>query len=155
MTTFHFYNYLLGGGGLNTKLYQLLREQNSLCYGVKSMYLKYDGLLLIQTSISKKDVGKATKLINQAFKEMRLGKFSEEEINSAKENFIFSLNLAMDSPAGILNNYVFNIYDNLPLLEERIKLIKDITKDEIVLLSNKIKPNISFVLEGDETHGEN
>ncbi len=61
----------------------------------------------------------------------------------------------MDSPAGILNNYVFNIYDNLPLLEERIKLIKDITKDEIVLLSNKIKPNISFVLEGDETHGEN
>ena len=53
VTTLHFYNYLLGGGGLNTKLYQLLREKNSLCYGVKSVYLKYDNLLVIQTSINK------------------------------------------------------------------------------------------------------
>jgi len=150
ITTMHFYNYLLGGGGLNTKLYQLLREQNSLCYGVKSMYLKYDNLLLIETSISKNDVNKACKLIKQAFKEMETGKFSDEEINAAKENFIFSLNLALDNPAGILNNYVFNIFDNLPLIEDRIKLIKNITREEIVAVAKKIKPNISFVLEGDQ-----
>lgn len=150
ITTFHFYNYLLGGGGLNTKLYQLLREKNSLCYGIKSMYLKYDGLLIIQTSIDKKDIGKAQKLIKQAFREMKEGDFSEDELNAAKENFIFSLNLALDDPAGILNNYVFNVYDNLPLIEERIKLIKDVTKEEIVALGNKIRPNISFILEGGE-----
>lgn len=155
ITTLHFYNYLLGGGGLNTKLYQLLREKNSLCYGVKSMYLKYDNLLLVQTSISKKDVSKANKLISQAFKEMREGKFSDEEINAAKENFIFSLNLALDNPAGILNNYVFNVFDNLPKLETRIKLIKDITREEIIKVASKIKPNISFVLEGEEENGEN
>jgi len=154
ITTMHFYNYLLGGGGLNTKLYQLLREKNSLCYGVKSMYLKYDNLLLIETSISKNDVNKACKLIKQAFKEMEMGKFNEEEIKAAKENFIFSLNLALDNPAGILNNYVFNVFDNLPLIEERIKLIKDVTKEEIINVAKKIKPNISFVLEGDE-NGEN
>lgn len=154
ITTMHFYNYLLGGGGLNTKLYQLLREKNSLCYGVKSMYMKYDNLLLVETSISKNDVNKACKLIKEAFKEMEMGKFSEEELNAAKENFIFSLNLAMDNPAGILNNYIFNVYDNLPLIEDRIKLIKDITKEEIVKVASKIKPNISFVLEGDE-NGEN
>lgn len=155
ITTMHFYNYLLGGGGLNTKLYQLLREKNSLCYGVKSMYMKYDNLLLVETSISKNDVNKACKLIKEAFKEMEKGKFSEEELNAAKENFIFSLNLAMDNPAGILNNYIFNVFDNLPLIEDRIKLIKDITKEEIVKVASKIKPNISFVLEGDEKNGEN
>lgn len=150
----HFYNYLLGGGGLNTKLYQLLREKNSLCYGIKSMYLKYDGLLVIETSINKENVSKALKLIKQAFSEMKNGKFDESEINAARENFIFSLNLSLDNPAGILNNYVFHIYDNLPLLEERIKLIKDLTKEEIVAVSSKIKPNISFVLEG-ENDGNN
>lgn len=155
LTTMHFYNYLLGGGGLNTKLYQLLREKNSLCYGIKSMYLKYDNLLIIQTSISKKDLNKANKLIKEAFREMKEGKFSEEELNYAKENFIFSLNLAMDNPAGILNNYVFNVFDDLPLIEERVKLIKDITKEEIVKVASKIKPNISFVLEGKEQNGEN
>lgn len=150
ITTMHFYNYLLGGGGLNTKLYQLLREKNSLCYGIKSMYLKYDNLLIIGTTINKKDITKARKLIKQAFHEMKNGKFTDSEIDAARENFIFSLNLALDNPAGILNNYIFNVYDNLPLLEERIKLIKNITKEEIVSIASKIKPNISYVLEGDK-----
>ncbi len=154
-TTMYFYNYLLGGGGLNTKLYQLLREKNSLCYGVKSVYLKYDNLLVVQTSISKKDVKRAQRLIKQAFKEMKNGDFSEEQLNSAKESFIFSLNLSLDNPSGILNNYVFHIFDDLPFIEDRIKMIEDITKEEIVAIANKIKPNISFVLEGEETNGEN
>lgn len=155
ITTMHFYNYLLGGGGLNTKLYQLLREKNSLCYGVRSMYLKFDGLLVIQTSIAKENISKAQKLITQAFKEMKQGLINQEELEAAKENFIFSLNLALDSPAGILNNYVFNVIDDLPLIEERIKMIRDITIEEIVNVSNKIKPNISFVLEGSQSDGSN
>ncbi len=153
--TLYFYNFLLGGGGLNTKLYQLLREKNSLCYGVKSMYLKYDNLLVVQTSISKNDVKKAQKLIHQAFREMKMGEFSEEELNNAKESFIFSLNLSLDNPGGILNNYIFHILDDLPLIEDRIKMIEDVTKEEIVAVASKIKPNISFVLEGEENNGDN
>ena len=155
VTTFQFYNYLLGGGGLNTKLYQLLRERNSLCYGVKSMYLKYDNLLVIQTSVSKKDVIKAERLIKQAFREMKMGEFSDTELENAKESFIFSLNLSLDNQAGILNNYVFHVLDKLPLIEERIKMIQDVKKEEIVLLANKIKMNLSLVLEGMENNGDN
>ena len=155
MLTMYFYNYLLGGGGLNTKLYQLLREKNSLCYGIKSNYLKYDRLLLIQTSIQKKDVKKAEKLIRQAFREMKMGYFSEDELNNVKESFAFSLKLSLDNPSGILNNYVFHIYDDLPFIEDRIKMIEDVTKEEIVLVANKIKPNIFFVLEGEEENGNN
>lgn len=154
VTTMHFYNYLLGGGGLNTKLYQLLREKNSLCYGVRSVYMKYDNLLMIQTSIDKKNVKKANTLIKQAFKEMKMGKFTDEELEAAKSSFIFSLNLALDEPAGILNNYVFHVISDLPLIEDRIKLINDITKKEIVDISSKIKPIIEFVLEGD-SNGNN
>lgn len=153
--TFYFYNFLLGGGGLNTKLYQLLREKNSLCYGVKSMYLKYDNLLLIQTSIQKSDVKKAQRLIKQAFLEMKKGEFKEEELQNAKESFIFSLNLSLDNPGGILNNYIFHILDDLPLIEDRIQMIREVTKEDIVAVANKIKPNISFVLESEEDHGRN
>jgi len=150
ITTMHFYNYLLGGGGLNTKLYQLLREKNSLCYGIRSIYLKHDNLLVIQTSIDKKDAKKANNLIKEAFKEMKMGKFSEEELEAAKMSFIFSLNLALDDIAGILNNYVFHVIDGLPLIEERMELIKDITKKEIMNISDKIKPMVELVLEGDK-----
>lgn len=153
-TTMHFYNYLLGGGGLNTKLYQLLREKNSLCYGIKSIYLKYDNLLLIQTSIDKKNVKKAKSLIKQAFKDMRLSKITNEELEAAKSSFLFSLNLALDEPAGIINNYVFHVFSDLPLIEDRMKSIQDITLEEIVQLGNKIKPILEFVLEGD-SNGNN
>ena len=39
--------------------------------------------------------------------------------------------------------------------KELEKLIKDITKEEIMMVANKIKPNISFVLEGEENNGDN
>ena len=68
---------------------------------------------------------------------------------------VVSLNLSLDNQTGILNNYIFHILDNLPLISERIKMIEDITKEEIVAISNKIKPIIFFVLEGEEEHGTN
>ena len=68
---------------------------------------------------------------------------------------MFFLNLSLDNPGGILNNYIFHILDGLPLIEERIKMIRDVTKEEIVAIASKIKPNISFVLVGEENHGEN
>ena len=119
------------------------------------MYLKYDNLLVIQTSVSKKDVSRAEKLIKQAFREMKAGDFSDAELENAKESFIFSLNLSLDNQGGILNNYVFHVLDNLPFIEERIKMIDTVTKEEIVAIANKIKMNISFVLEGEENNGDN
>ena len=86
---------------------------------------------------------------------MQEGKFTEANLKNAEENFIFSLNLALDNPAGIINNYVFNVFDNLPLIPERIKMIKGITKEEIIAVAKKVKPNISFVLEGENHDGEN
>ncbi len=155
LNIFPFFNYLLGSGGLNTKLYQLLREKNSLCYAIRSMYLKYDNLLIIQTSINAKDIAKAQKLIKIAFREMSEGKITNEEIEYAKSSFIFSLNLALDSIGGILSNYIFHVLTNLPLIEERIKSIQDIKKEEIMNISKKIKPNMVYVLEGKDKNGEN
>ena len=83
-------------------------------------------------------------------KELKEGKFSLEELENAKESFIFALNLALDSPSGIINNYVFHVIDNLPLISERLKLIQDIKKAEIIKVATKVKPLISFVLEGEE-----
>ena len=86
---------------------------------------------------------------------MKKGEFKEEELQNAKESFIFSLNLSLDNPGGILNNYIFHILDDLPLIEDRIQMIREVTKEDIVAVANKIKPNISFVLESEEDHGRN
>ena len=148
--TMHLFNVIFGSGGLTSKLYKYLREENSLCYTISSMYQKYDNLLMIYTGIDKKDKNKCIKLINKALDEMINGEFSIEELDNAKKYLISSIKINEDSPGGIVNNYLFNELDKLPLFDERIKGLLTVTKGEIMKLAKKIKLNLTYTLEGEE-----
>ena len=151
----HLYNIILGSGSLTSKLYRYLREENSLCYVVSSMYQKYDGLLMIYTGIDKKDKNKCFKLIQKAMKEMENAEFSDEEFENAKKTVISSIKMKEDTLGGIINNYLFYTLDNLPLYEERIKEFKTVTKDEVVELAKKVKLNIVYLLGGEDDERDN
>jgi len=145
---FHVYNYILGSGGLTSKLYQSIREENSLCYGISSMYLKYDSLLAIHVSLDNENIKKAISLIKNCLKKMAKGDMTETEIEDAKRNISLSLDLSLDNEVAILNNHVFNIFDDLPPLEDRKKQINEVTKKEIVEVAKKVKINTTYVLKG-------
>lgn len=145
---FHVYNYLLGNGGLTSKLYQSIREKNSLCYSISSMYLKYDGLLAIHVSLENDNVKKASALIKKCIKSMAKGEITEEELEDAKKNLVLSLDLSMDNSIALVNNYVFNIIDNLPDLAKRKEMLMEVTKEDVVKVAKKIKLNTVYVLNG-------
>ena len=145
------FNYIYGSGGLTSKLYKSIREENSLCYAINSMYLKYDGLLMVQISLDQCNVKKAISLVKKELKKMQNGEFSDMELNDAINNMIISLDMSLDNNVAILNNYVFNIYDNLPLIEKRKEYFKEINKNDIINVSKKIKLNTIFTLEGKDS----
>ena len=142
------FNYIFGNGGLTSKLYKCIREENSLCYNLSSLYMKYDKLLVIHVSLDNENVNAAINLVKKCLKEMASGNFLDSDIDDAKTNLVMSLDLASDNNVAILNNYVFSYLDNLPELDERKKLIKDVTKEDIVSVAKKIKLNTVYVLEG-------
>jgi len=144
------YNIILGSGGLTSKLYQYLREKNSLCYTVSSMYQKYDKLLMIYAGINKKDKNKCIKLVEKAMKEMEEGDFTDEEIENAKLTAVTSIKMSEDSQGGIINNYLFNDLDNLPLYDERIKRFKELTREDIIKVAKKVKLNTIYLLKGED-----
>ena len=146
--TLNCFNYLYGSGGLTSKLYKSIREENSLCYAINSMYLKYDKLLMVQISLDNCNVKKAISLVKKELKSMQNGNFSEEEVRDAINNMVISLDMSLDNNIAILNNYVFNIYDKLPSIEERKEYFKKLTKEYIVNVSKKVKLNTIFTLEG-------
>ena len=146
--TLNCFNYLYGSGGLTSKLYKSIREENSLCYAINSMYLKYDKLLMVQISLDSCNVKKAISLVKKELKSMQNGNFSEEEVRDAINNMVISLDMSLDNNIAILNNYVFNIYDKLPSIEERKEYFKKLTKEDIVNVSKKVKLNTIFTLEG-------
>ena len=146
----HIYNIILGSGGLTSKLYRYLREENSLCYNVSSMIQKYDGLLMIYSGIDGKDKDLCIELVNKAMKEMSSGDFSDLELDNAIKTVISSLKMGEDTQGGIVNNYLFNYLDNLPLYEERVKEFKTVTKEEVINVAKRIKLNTIYLLKGED-----
>lgn len=146
--TVHVFNYIFGSGGLKSKITQSVREQNSLCYGINSTYLKFDGLLLIHTALESENIEKAINLVKKDLRSMQNGDFSVDDVNDAINNMLVSLDMSNDNSMAILNNYIFKIYDNLPEADERRKLFKSVTKDDVIKVARKIKLNTIFALKG-------
>ncbi len=144
----HVFNYLYGNGGLTSKLYQSIREKNSLCYAINSMYLKYDSLLVVQLSLENDCVNKAVSLIKKELKSMIQGNFSIDELKDACNNMMVSIDISGDNNISVLNNYVFHEFANLMLLEDRKKAFKNVTKEEVINVAKKIKLNTIFTLKG-------
>ena len=140
------FNHIFGNGSLNAKLMNYLREENGLCYGVASMYLKRDNLLMIQVSLEQENIPKAIKLIKKALTEMIKGDFTKDDIDETIKYYASSLDVSLDSEVSILDNYLFHIYDDIDLLEDIKKEIKTVKKEEIIKLANKLKLNTIFTL---------
>ena len=146
----HLYNVLLGSGGLTSKLYKYIREENSLCYSCNSNYQKYDQLLMVYAGIDKKDKELCIKLTNKAMDEMLNGDFSDEELDNAKKTIVSSIKMSEDTLGGIINNYLINELDDLPLYDERIKEFNKVTREDIIEVAKKVKLNTIYLLAGEE-----
>lgn len=147
--TAYLYNFILGAGSLDTKLGKYLRQDNSLCYTVSSIYQKYDGVILIYAGIDYSKEAKAIKLIKKALKEMTVD-ITVEELENAKLSLITSLNMIYDSPSSLVNNYLFLNVAKLKTVEQRIQMLQNITVDDIKKIAKKVKINTIYTLSGVE-----
>ena len=72
---------------------------------------------------------------------MTNGNITEEEIENAKQLITTTLNMSLDNPGRIVDNYLFKNLYGLDEIEERIKLYTGVTKEEIINFAKKIKIN--------------
>ena len=146
----HIYNMILGGGSLETKLYNRLRNENSLCYNCSSIYQKFDNLIILHTAISKENESTAIKLMKKALIDMEIGNITDEELENAKKLIVTTLNMSEDVPGRIIDNYIYKNLYGLDDLEIRIKNYKSITKKEIIEFAKKVKINIILCVRDGE-----
>ena len=147
------YNMILGSGSLETKLYNRLRNENSLCYNCSSIYQKYDNLIILHTAISKENESKAIDLMKKALNDM-INDITDDEIENAKELLVTTLNMSLDVPGRIVDNYVFKNLYGLDDLNTRIEKYKNVTKKEIINFAKKIRINTILCLRDGE-NGKN
>lgn len=146
-TTLYFFDEVLCCGGLKSKIYNALREENQLCYSVSSINAKYDHMYYVYVGLDSKNVPLAVKLIKKCVKDMASGKVSEEEINMAKCQLETSLDIVMDNQNSLVNNYTFHTIVGTPLFEELKNAYKKIGIKDLKNLGKRLKLNFVYELQ--------
>lgn len=77
------YNAILGGTA-TSKMFQIVREKNSLAYTAASNYLRHKNCIFIKCGIEIDNYEKTLNLIKEQIEDMKKGNFEENEVENAK-----------------------------------------------------------------------
>jgi predicted Zn-dependent peptidase len=144
------YNDILGGPSYS-KLFQNVREKNSLAYYVYSNYSRGDNILTISSGINKESFDKALRLIKQEFNNISKGKIIDSELIRAQEDMNSIIKQIEDKPLSLINNYVVQLLFDLDSIETRKKEIFKVTKEDVKNISKKIHIDTVYFLHGGDT----
>ena len=144
------YNAILGGSA-NSKLFQNVREKASLAYSASSMYMKNKSNVFVICGIEICNFEKAVEIIKQQIEDMKNGDFTEEEIENVKKGIISSI-VSMDDEQDTLIIYFLGqeLSNSEVTIDDYIKKIQNVTKDQIQNIAKKVKLNTIYFLKGKE-----
>ena len=145
-TAVSMYNTMLGGGA-NSKLFQNVREKASLAYSAGSSYIRRKNVILIQTGIEIENYDKAVKIIEEQLEDMKNGKISDDEFNSAKQLIVSSIELIEESKEDMITFYFDqNLFEEHLNITEYKEMIKKVTKDDVIKVAQKVKEDTIYFL---------
>ena len=143
----YIYSNILGGSS-DSKLFMNVREKNSLCYYIYSTIRSTSDIMIISSGIDCANYDKTVELIKNEVLNMKNGKFDNEDINKAISAYLNGYESILDSQKQILSNIISHVYLGFDLVEDRIKNIKKVTKEDIINLAKKIHIDTIYLLHG-------
>ncbi len=147
-TTLTVFDEVLCAGGLKSKIYNALREENGLCYSVSSICSRYDNMYYVYVGLDSKNVPLAIKLIKKCVKEMVSGKITKEEMDMAKKQLDTALEVVLDNQNSLINNYAFHTIVGTPLYKDLKKAYQEVNVKDLKMIGKKLKLNFVYELQG-------
>ena len=137
------------GMGPTSLLFTRVREESSLCYNIYASIYHNEGLCSITSAISKKNLNKTLKLIDEIIDDLKKGNFSEELLSTSKEYLINNLLSGSDTARNIIDFEVGNVlHDRDISLKDYIALISKVTFADVKEVFNRFIKKATVVLEG-------
>ena len=128
-------NYILGGGGLVSRLSEVVREKNGLAYSVYSYFwpMKQNGPFIMGLQTANKNRDRALKLMDQVLRDFIKNGPTREELDAAKSHITGGFPLRIDNSRKITEYLAVIGFYRLPLdyLDEFPKKIQAITARQI------------------------
>lgn len=135
-------NYILGGGGFNSRLTTEVREKRGLAYGIYTYLAPYDhfGLILGGTATENGRVAQSIEVTKQVWTQMHDAGPTTDELANAKTYLNGSFPLQFDSTTQIARLLVSIQYDHLGIdyVDRRKNLINGVTLDDAKRVARRL-----------------
>ena len=141
------YNAILGGGA-NSKLFQNVREKNSLAYTASSSYIRTKNVILVHCGIDIDKYEKALETIKEQIEDMKKGNFTDKDIEDAKKLIISSVkSISAEQDTEITYDYGQELSNEHTTIKEYQQNIEQVKREQIVDIANKININTIYFLK--------
>ncbi|MEG8948134.1 M16 family metallopeptidase [Rosettibacter firmus] len=130
------------GEGSSSRLFQKLREENGIAYQVNTFLNSFYDVSTfgIYLSTNEKSIYKAQQLIFSELNKLKKKKVDQKELERAKEYLIGNILMSLESTTNRMHRLAQSViyFGKIKSVEETIKKIKAVTRDEILELSNEL-----------------
>jgi predicted Zn-dependent peptidase len=146
----HLLNHLLGGSA-DSLLFQKIREEEGLCYDVKSYLEPMLPYLFIQAGIREEDAKKTGKLILQCSEQLNTEGVFEEKLQQAKENILREYDGISDSSWAMVDFLTDQVLQEKTLTTEKImRQIERTEVEDIQRAAAHLELQVVYLLGGKE-----
>ncbi len=146
-----YYSLMVGnsifGGGPHSKLFNNVREKESMCYYAHSTLEKSKGLMLVSAGIEVDLYEKALKLITKELDDVKKGNFSDKDIENAKKSILNGFRASYDSISGE-SDFTYNQFISKTSLkfEDVVNYVSKVTREDIVdAMKNIIEDTFYYI----------
>lgn len=134
----------------SSRLFQILREKEQLCYFVLSQIDMNTKNIIINLIVEKKEKNRAISIVNEELNNLKRGRFSEYELEKSKNAIRMLLLNAEDSPIGMMDdiNQSIELKTNYDI-KKQVEEINEINKQDVISIFNHWHLDTIYTL-GDE-----
>lgn len=143
-------NEILGGGAFS-KLFNNIREKESLCYYINSFLFMFKGVIFIQAGIDFKEYENVLSKIQNEVLDIKKGNFTEEDIKNAIKSLEKRYLSISDYNTSMMDYYFSNYLANIKLnIDEIIQKIENVSKEDIKKAFFDIWLDTTYFMKGEK-----
>ncbi len=140
---------LMVGGYAESILFKEIREKDGLCYDIRSSYDPLKGTFTVNSGIDLNRKKEALERFKTVFNHLTDYGFDEASLKLAKGYLIHQFKSSYDDQASLSHRIFFDqLYNEHETMEERIKMIEDVTFSDVLKVYEKLKYQLTYVLSG-------
>ena len=137
------------GGGMTSKLFQNVREKQSLCYSIGSGYYGAKGIVLVSAGIDFDKEQHVRQEVEKQLDACRRGEISQAEVDAARQSLISALLAVPDSPSSIENYYSTMTLNGCGMDPQRHRAaLEAVTAEDLVAAAKTLELHSTYFLKG-------